>query len=313
MVKYLKGSKKSRSKPFKLSVHHLLETGTLESMKYAKQVTAEHLKCYWKYYAELAGQRSLINESIGQALTQACISYQVKGWQRAVKYKYSLHPFSTMGSLVFIGGRFNTGTEVNSEVPSFPALYLAQDKDTALQEHLGQQACKPGFNLSPREAALINPSSESIVSVSAIFDKIFDLTNAKNLKAFVDLVKNFKLSKELIDLMKKLEIPEPNIIKTPNQLIKTLLDPSWRQTSANCDVPSNPQIFGQLVYSAGIEGILYPSKFTGKLCLAVFPRNFVGTDSYVALDDEVPHPKVPTKIDATNWRLCEMNAKEIIG
>ncbi|HSW69228.1 MAG TPA: RES family NAD+ phosphorylase [Gammaproteobacteria bacterium] len=144
----------SKRRALRSSVHHLLEVGTLESIRNAKQVTAEHLKYQWMYYAELARQRSLIKESIAQALTQTCISYHIKNWQRAVKYKYGLHPFSTMGSLVYIGGRFNTGVGVNQEVPSFPALYLAQDKDTALQEHLGQQACVSGFNLNPHEAAI---------------------------------------------------------------------------------------------------------------------------------------------------------------
>jgi hypothetical protein len=185
----------SASKPRKVSVSHLLEVGTLESIKNAKQVTSEHLKYQWMNYAELAGQRSLIKEAIGQALTQTCISYSVKNWQRAVKYKYGLHPFST----------------------------------------------------------------------------------------------------------------------TSDELLNTLHQPDWRKIPSNCDVPSNSQIFGHLIYSAGIEGILYPSKFTEKLCLAVFPRNFVATDSFVALDDEVPHPKVPARIDASSWRLCEMGAKEIIG
>jgi hypothetical protein len=79
------------------------------------------------------------------------------------------------------------------------------------------------------------------------------------------------------------------------------------------DIPSNSQIFGHLVYLAGIEGILYPSKFTNEPCLIIYPRNFIATDSFILMDDEVPHPKVPTKIDAFNWRLSEMDAKEIIG
>lgn len=62
-----------------------------------------------------------------------------------------------------------------------------------------------------------------------------------------------------------------------------------------------------------IEGILYPSKFTNEPCLIIYPRNFIATDSFISMDDEVPHPKVPIKIDASNWRLSEMDAKEIIG
>ena len=77
------------------------------------------------------------------------------------------------------------------------------------------------------------------------------------------------------------------------------------------DVPSNSQIFGRLVYDAGIEGILYPSALTGKDCLAVFPRNFANTSSFIVLDDPPPIEKVPTRIDATNWRLSELTFEEI--
>ena len=166
--------------------------------------------------------------------------------------------------------------------------------------------------MNPLEAALTNPTSETIVSVSGKLDKIFDLTNANSLSVFTELVKNFKLSKELRVQASKLGMLQPKIVETVDELLKTLLQPDWRQLPSNYDVPSNSQIFGHLIYSAEIEGILYPSKFTKKACLAIFPRNFLGTDSYVALDDEVPHPKVPAKIDASNWRLCEMDAKEII-
>jgi len=55
------------------------------------------------------------------------------------------------------------------------------------------------------------------------------------------------------------------------------------------DVPATGQIFGQLVAGAGIEGIVYLSKFTGKECIVIFPQNFEeGTDSFIALDDEPP-------------------------
>jgi hypothetical protein len=104
----------------------------------------------------------------------------------------------------------------------------------------------------------------------------------------------------------------PGIVKTAGKLHETLLHHDWRQLPSNYDVPANSQIFGYLVYSSGIEGILYPSKLTGKPCLVIFPRNFVETDSYIALDDETPLPKVPNRIDASNWRMSELDAKEII-
>jgi hypothetical protein len=66
------------------------------------------------------------------------------------------------------------------------------------------------------------------------------------------------------------------------------------------DVPANCQLFGDLVASAGIEAILYPSKLTGSECLAIFPQNFSG-DSYVALDDPAPSTDVVSRIDAATW------------
>ncbi len=189
---------------------------------------------------------------------------------------------------------------------------MATDKDTALQEHLGQQNNNES-KLTPREVALTNPASETIVSVSGQLDKVFDLTNEKNLFPFTKIINKFVISNKLALMAKKLRIPKPEIIKTPTKLLKTFLDPNWRERPNNFDIPSNSQIFGHLVYTAGIEGILYPSKFTDKLCLAIYPRNFPNTDSFILIDDELPHNKVPKRIDGTNWRICELNANEIIG
>jgi hypothetical protein len=294
------------------SIRYLLESGTLDDMRAANQVTAALVKYQWDYYSELAHQRNAIQDEIKQALIQTCIPYALQKWQRALKYKYSLHPLSTIGSLSYIGGRFNTGRSVNSGVPTFPALYLANDKKTALQEHLGQEPIPTGSQLSALDLALTNPTSETIVSISGKLDMIFDLTKASKLKPFVGLIKNFKISKELKAAAKGLNIAVPDTVKTVEKLLETFLHRDWRQLPSNYDVPSNSQIFGHLVYSSGIEGILYSSKFTGKECLVVFPRNFAGTDSFIMLDDETPHPKIPKRLDNNNWRTAELDAKEII-
>lgn len=219
---------------------------------------------------------------------------------------------SVVGSFAYVGGRFNTGTGVNTQVSSFPALYLAEDKNTALQEHLGQEPVSHDSKLTTLELALTNPSSETIACVSGKMDKVFDLTKPDNLKPFVELIKNFKFSKSLSKNAKKLQAEIPGIITKAEVLHETLIDYNWRQLPSNYDIPSNSQIFGQLISTSGIEGILYRSKFTNKHCLAIYPRNFIGTDSYIELVDDVPHPSVPRKIDASNWRISELNAGEII-
>jgi hypothetical protein len=125
-------------------------------------------------------------------------------------------------------------------------------------------------------------------------------------------MKNFTLSKKLTEQAKKLKIPPQKIVKTSKELVSSILCENWRHLPNAYDVPANSQIFGHLIYSAGVEGILYPSKLNQKLCLAIFPENFKGTDSYLALDDEPPHPLVPTKIDGINWRVSELNPSEIM-
>lgn len=67
-----------------------------------------------------------------------------------------------------------------------------------------------------------------------------------------------------------------------------MLEPHWRAWCMQFDIPANCQIFGQLVASSGIEGILYPSKFSKKKnCLAIYPQNF-DSSSYVAIEGDMP-------------------------
>lgn len=308
------------------NVDILLDSGTLRDIKEAKRITEEEIKYQWDCYSELARQRNEIILQIKEALVTVSQPYQLKKWQRAIKYKYSLHPLSTNGSLIFNGGRFNTGNDVNTQVPIFPALYLAKNKDTALQEHLGQvpipkdvhKRLESAFELAeiekldPRSVALNNAASETIVSVSGQFDKVLDLCVEQNLEQFVDLIKSFEISPELVRKARELEIEAPAIVKNTNQLLKTLLLPNWRVLPSRFAVPANSQIFGHLVYMSGIEGIIYPSKLTSEPCIAIYPKNFGATDSFVQLDDEPPHPRTPRRIDSTNWRICEQNIREII-
>ena len=292
-------------------VQYLLEQGPLADIKRNKRNTERHLQYQWAYFSELAHQRNQIHDQIKEALVQSSVAnYEFTKWQRTVKWKYGLHPLSTVGSLTFVGGRFNAGVDINPAVPSFPALYLATDKDTALQETFGQ--IPEGSRFTARELALSNPQSEVTVSVSGQLEKVFDLRKAKNLRKFFGLIKSFKLSAGLKALARQIGAPPPTVVRDVNQLLETLLAKEWRIQPTNWDVPSNPQIFGHLVFQAGIEGILYPSTLTSKDCLAVFPANFAVTSSFVSLDDEPPHANVPRRVDANNWRLCSLSPHELL-
>jgi hypothetical protein len=287
-------------------VNYILEQGSLRDLNRAKKRTAVYLEYYWKHYSELAYQRSLIEDELRQALNESCTrDFEFKRWQRAVKYKYSLDPLSTVGSASDIGGRFNMGEDVNPNLPQFPALYLAADKDTALQETLGQVPVEKS-ELSPRELALTNPQSETIVSVSGRLEQVVDVGKIASLRRFVDLIRGFKLSRDVLKLARYLGIGEPEMVTTPSLLSKTLLEENWRALPRLFDVPSNSQIFGLLVFTAGIEGIIYPSKLTGQECMCIFPRNFAGTSSFVEIDDPAPDGVSATRLDDSNWWVSEL-------
>jgi hypothetical protein len=85
------------------------------------------------------------------------------------------------------------------------------------------------------------------------------------------------------------------------QLLNTLLHEEWRVMPMQFDIPSNPQILGQLVYAAGIEGILYPSVKTEKECLVIYPENFCKSDAYVELDGGAPEGVINRRIDTASY------------
>ena len=309
---------KSRSNPQRRrrNVKHapttyILETGTLAEMKGAKKRTERFLKYHWDFNTELLQQRRQIEDELKQTLNENCLhDFEFQGWQRAVKYKYSLHPLSTIGSLFDPGGRFNIGDVNPAAFPQFPALYIAMDKKTAFAEALGQDKDEDS-ELSAFDFALCKPQSETIVSVSGNLEQVFDLRSSSYLRKFTNLIKGFRFSENIYKQANALGIDPPEIIKTPGQLQKSLLDENWRSEPMLYDIPANSQFFGHLIYLSSIEGIIYPSKMTGADCLAIFPRNFRNTSSFIQMDDEPPNDTVPTRIDADTWRLCEMSFEEL--
>lgn len=264
-----------------------------------------------RFHMELALQRRAITAQLHAALNQNCISgFTFKGWQRTIRWRYADHPLSTVGSLA-TGGRFNIGTNIDETTfPPFSAFYAAKDKDTALQEALGQEA--DGTGLSARELALANPASVLTFAISGQLDRVLDLHHASTLREFTHLIKDFKVPPALVREARSLPVAPPQVIKTASKLLDSLLNPNWRHVAVLCEVPANSQIFGQIVMQAGIDGILYPSKLTGKDCLAIFPCNFVGSTSVIRLDDVVPDTTVgPERIDADNWEACERTSADV--
>jgi RES domain-containing protein len=278
------------------TIYHL-DKFSLEDVQRWKRGQEEFIRFYWDWYTELAFQRGKIMPKIKAALLEASTGpFEFSGYQRAVKYRWSNDPLSVAGSILDIGGRFNIGDIDRQKFPIFPALYLGEDRSTAMQELL-QVDPKGAGGLSAEELALTDGASISVVSVYGSLETVIDLEKPQRLKAFVDLIKDFKTSDSILRAGKKLKI-EVRTARIVDELMSTLLDIEWRKLPMHVDVPGNPQIFGQLISEAGIEGISYPSKYPGKKCLVVYPQNFHGPDSFVQLADVAPKEIKRIRLDS---------------
>lgn len=280
----------------------LLDQFSVEDIQKWKSFKDQFLKFHWDYYNDLAYQRSKISDKIKKSILEAAEkTFKFEKWQRAIKYKYTLKPLSVAGSLIDPGGRFNIGNINPSLFPPFPSLYLAVDKDTSFQELLCQKI-DSGQEDRALDFALASPDSISIVSLSGSLDSIINLKNPEKLRPFVDLIKGFSIPDYLKKTAKKIGEREPEVIRTIPKLIDSFSDSNWRLWPMQFDVPVASQIFGQLVADAGIEAILYTSKFTGKDCLAIFPQNF-DESSFIELDDAAPAETKIRRLDSKSWNV----------
>jgi hypothetical protein len=279
----------------------LLDYGRVEDIPKSKAREQQLLKYYWNYYSEAAFQRAQIYDALKKAARERTVSrYRFGKWQRAVKYRFSLHPLGTQGSLSDPGGRFNIGAIDSQRYSQFPALYIAANKSTALDELFARD--KQGRLLEPEELALTRTASITVVSVSGMVESAIDLRDANCVAPLVDLLKGFTISDALANEADQLGIARPRFIKNLDEMMGMLLDPDWRYFPMQWDVPANSQIFGQIVMEAGIDGIIYPSVLTRKSCLAIYIQNFLQSSSFIEIDDAGPSPGVPRRIDSTTYK-----------
>lgn len=299
-------------------LHHLEHASSDEIQKTAK-INQKQNK-FIRTWRDIAKQQRADNlEKLKISLLNNVVNnYPFTGWQRSVKYEYCLHPLCTVGSTKFLGGRFNFGENINDELTAYPSLYIAEDKVTAAHEHLSQniQEHPNKDELSSLELALCSSQdSRAEVSVCGFLSRIIDLTNKATLVDFVNIIRNFKLPKEINAWAKgaHFEQRDFSLIRTIDRLFESILAPDWREIPLMFNYPANCQEFGELVMLSGIDGILYKSKFTGKKCLAIFTSNFINNDSYIEISGNLPSGVIVSRLDKTNYKLSEYDYNKLVA
>lgn len=306
-VKLGKGNKNQS----KLS--YLLESTSEKAIIQARDIAEKQLKFSWTQYSELSYQREAVIDELKESLANSCLlNYEFKNFQRAIRHKFSRHPLCTIGSSLYVGGRFNIGESINTNVTPFQALYIAENKDTALQEHLSQTPVN-NSELTSREIALNNSQSESIICIDGKLDRVIDLTNKDSMNSFVKIISKFKQSNHLIDLAKHAKINPPKIIRNTTMLLEALLDKNWRIDPVQFNIPSASQIFGQIAMNAGISGIIYTSKFTGKKCIVVYLQNFNNTSNSIVIPDATHDDDYfVSSINSSNYECAEWDKSKFL-
>jgi len=233
-------------------------------------------------------------------LSQTLSSFSFEEWSRIVDYRYGLEPLSAAGSLKGEGGRFNIGSELSpGAFTAFPALYIAEDHETAFRERFaGPSEAKPR-GLSTQDLALRSRGSFTQVRLHGVIENLIDIGNLDTLKPFANVLREFPIPRDVRQLARKLGLrPPPWLIRSPITLQRQLLHPNWRMLPQQFDLPANSQIFGRIAAAAGIHGILYPSaRNAAKRCIALFPQNWAGSGSFVQVSDQAPKGAWLTRID----------------
>lgn len=252
-------------------------------------------------YFGFVEQRNVLRKELLAALqAPAFAPFEFQDWVRIIPYRYCLSPLSARGSLNGIGGRFNAGRDIPSHVVApWPALYLAENFDTAFREKYGSARNDLRGPLKPEELALQTPESITSIRLNGQISRVFDLTDTAKLKPFCEALARCKMPREVAVVLRRLKIRqrEITIVKTPAQLQAAVMAHNWRQWPVQFEVPAHGQILASLLIAAGYEAIVYRSSKSDKRCLAVFPSNIGSNDTRIELAPGYPEQVDHSRLD----------------
>lgn len=231
---------------------------------------------------------------------------ELENWVRIVDYQWTLHPLSAAGSLTSIGGRFNAGTEIDSQTFSpWPSLYLASDHATAYREKFQIEAGQTVEGLSPEELALSPGKSHTTVVLNGRLSRIFPLM-PETLGPVARVLGKIKMPERAERIKRKLKFKPDDLrmLTTGKQLHDVAALHNWRVLPIQFGLPSPSQILSELIRAADFEAVSYQSSKSGGTCLAVFVDR-LAPGSFIELSGNHPAGAIA--------RLDETTAEELAG
>lgn len=247
------------------------------------------------------------------------IPVDIKNWARTVTYQYSLQPLSCAGSLQYIGGRFNAGFELDDNPLSpWPALYLAENFETAYREKFQLASGDLTEGLKPHELALEDGVAHSTVFFNGRIENIFDMSTFVSLNSVGKIFRAVKIPREAVEMAKELKFGSNSKVMVQNgqHLHTAIIKLNWRIWPVQFGLPSPSQSMAELIKAAGYEGILYPSSKGPGKCLALFPENFTDL-SHVDLIGPAPCSSTIIRLDAASagslegWESIPRNRRKV--
>lgn len=251
------------------------------------------------YFGVQPEQRRLRQQLIDALALAPAHPHTLSRWTRIVTYRYSTEPLSSAGSLMGMGGRFNPGQDLDSgTLAAFPALYLAEDHETAFREKFQIASADRVEGLTPQELALAHTTSHATVFVNGSLLRVFDMTSPARLDAVAKILGRIKMPQRARVLRKRLRVEtrQLRMITTGRQLYDAVLTHNWRVLPVQFGLPAAGHTIAELVRAAGFEAILYRSTKGSKRCLAVFP-DALTSGSFVELADPAPAAVRHTRLD----------------
>ena len=271
----------------------------IESKKKLRENLEKLVRTEWMYYHDQRLKRSSsLTDALNSSIIEGGLSFQ--NHYRCVFSEFQNKPLSSKGSIsTFKGGRFNIGKL--DGFTSFPGFYIANSEITAKSEAFQTDILKKYKYDYSAFALQKSIASHSVARINGHIEKVVNINIEPNLKKIVKILKKIEPSEQIMNLSKSMGLQPHGSVATIKHLTSQLFDRNPSYYPVNFGLPHNSQDFGKIARDAGIQGLLFKSKFNSGNCLVIFPENLKNCPkSFYELSDKFPD-EVIKRIDHNNY------------